>query len=82
VLPTLLWAALYWVPFLYVRLRMAIEGTQDLKKKYDATWALVTGGSTGIGLPRRVRAGTRFPPKKGGVWVCACPHVPRCVCAV
>jgi hypothetical protein len=49
VLPTLLWAALYWVPFLYVRLRMAIEGTQDLKKKYDATWALVTGGSTGIG---------------------------------
>ncbi|KAH8062863.1 3-oxo-behenoyl-CoA reductase [Aureococcus anophagefferens] len=33
------------LPLLYIRLR----GVQDLKKKYGATWAVVTGGSTGIG---------------------------------
>ncbi|KAJ1460847.1 hypothetical protein M885DRAFT_458016 [Pelagophyceae sp. CCMP2097] len=43
--PTLLWLATYFLPLLYVSLR----GPQDLKKKYNATWALVTGGSTGIG---------------------------------
>ena len=43
--PTCLWLAAYVLPLLYIRLR----GTQDLKKKYDAEWALVTGGSTGIG---------------------------------
>ena len=43
--PTCLWLAAYILPLVYIRLR----GTQDLKKKYDATWALVTGGSTGIG---------------------------------
>lgn len=35
----------YWAPKL---LTQALP-TQDLKKKYDAKWALVTGGSTGIG---------------------------------
>merc|ERR1712164_14964 len=35
----------YWAPKLLVRMLPR----QDLKKKYDATWALVTGGSTGIG---------------------------------
>mmetsp|Transcript_8741 Transcript_8741/g.26295 ORF Transcript_8741/g.26295 Transcript_8741/m.26295 type:complete len:319 (+) Transcript_8741:99-1055(+) len=44
-LPTILWAATYFLPLVYMRLR----GTQDLKKKYNASWALVTGGSTGIG---------------------------------
>ena len=43
--PTCLWLAAYILPLLYIRLR----GTQDLKKKYNAEWALVTGGSTGIG---------------------------------
>ena len=43
--PTCLWLAAYVLPLLYIRLR----GTQDLKKKYNAEWALVTGGSTGIG---------------------------------
>ena len=43
--PTCLWLAAYVLPLLYIRLR----GTQDLKKKYGAEWALVTGGSTGIG---------------------------------
>jgi NADPH:quinone reductase-like Zn-dependent oxidoreductase len=35
----------YLLPYLYVSLR----GTQDLRKKYGARWALVTGGSSGIG---------------------------------
>ncbi|KAH8093022.1 3-oxo-behenoyl-CoA reductase [Aureococcus anophagefferens] len=43
--PTALWLAAYFLPLLYIRLR----GVQDLKKKYGATWAVVTGGSTGIG---------------------------------
>ena len=43
--PTALWLFAYIAPLAYIRLR----GTQDLKKKYGASWALVTGGSTGIG---------------------------------
>ena len=43
--PTCLWLAAYVLPLFYIRLR----GTQDLKKKYGAEWALVTGGTTGIG---------------------------------
>lgn len=43
--PTALWLACYFLPLAYV----AMRGTQDLKKKYKAEWALVTGGSTGIG---------------------------------
>lgn len=35
----------YWIPQLYIRIRSA----QDLKKKYGGEWALVTGGSSGIG---------------------------------
>ena len=35
----------YWAPKLLVRMLPR----QNLKKKYDAKWALVTGGSTGIG---------------------------------
>lgn len=39
-------------PVLYILLNCVVPrvlGDQDLKKKYDATWALVTGGSSGIG---------------------------------
>ena len=35
----------YWVPKLVV----SLLPTQNLKKKYDAEWALVTGSSSGIG---------------------------------
>merc|ERR1712216_957110 len=35
----------YWVPKLIV----SLLPTQNLKKKYDAEWALVTGSSSGIG---------------------------------
>ena len=38
-LPSLLWAATYFLPLLL----MKVLGPQDLKKKYNATWALVTG---------------------------------------
>lgn len=44
-IPTALWLACYFGPLFYIWLR----GPQNLKKKYDAEWALVTGGSTGIG---------------------------------
>lgn len=40
-----LWLVAYFVPRLYI----LAMGPQDLKKKYKAEWALVTGGSTGIG---------------------------------
>ena len=35
----------YWIPKLVV----SLMPTQDLKRKYDAQWALVTGSSSGIG---------------------------------
>lgn len=35
----------YYVPFILATLLP----TQDLRKKYSASWALVTGGSSGIG---------------------------------
>ena len=44
-LPTLIWLIFYTIPQLY----MAYRPVPDLKKKYDATWALVTGAGTGIG---------------------------------
>lgn len=44
-IPATLWLASYFLPLFYVYVR----GKQNLKKKYDAEWALVTGGSTGIG---------------------------------
>jgi len=43
--PTLLWLISYIIPQVF----MAIRKVPDLKKKYDAKWALVTGAGTGIG---------------------------------
>lgn len=47
-------------PVLYLVINSVLPpllGTQDLKKKYGAEWALVTGSSSGIGkeLARRDR---------------------------
>lgn len=44
-IPTVLWAAIYGLTNLY----MSMMGPQNLKKKYNAKWALVTGAGTGIG---------------------------------
>lgn len=44
-LPTLLYLALYVLPQIYVGLRPV----PDLKRKYNATWALVTGAGSGLG---------------------------------
>ena len=44
-LPTILWALLYTLNNVY----MQQMGPVDLKKKYKASWALVTGAGTGIG---------------------------------
>lgn len=44
-LPTVIWLVLYSIPQIY----MALRPVPDLKKKYDATWALVTGAGSGIG---------------------------------
>jgi NADPH:quinone reductase-like Zn-dependent oxidoreductase len=44
-LPTALWLVSYVLPQLY----MTFRPVPDLKKKYNATWALVTGGGSGIG---------------------------------
>ena len=54
-------ALLLLSPLLYLTLNTVLPtllGTQDLKKKYGATWALVTGSSSGIGkeLARRLLA--------------------------
>jgi len=43
--PTILWLVLYSIPQLY----MAFRSVPDLKKRYDATWSLVTGAGSGIG---------------------------------
>lgn len=43
--PTLLWGLIY----LFSNLYMSMMGPQNLKKKYNAKWALVTGAGTGIG---------------------------------
>jgi short-subunit dehydrogenase len=43
--PTFIWLVAYSIPQLY----MAIRPVPDLKKRYDAQWALVTGGGSGIG---------------------------------
>jgi len=43
--PTMFWLSSY----LYCELCMMFRSVPDLKKRYDATWALVTGGGTGIG---------------------------------
>lgn len=44
-LPTIIWLVTYSIPQLY----MAFRPVPDLKKRYNATWALVTGGGSGIG---------------------------------
>ena len=43
--PTAFWVVMYSLPQLY----MAFRPVPDLKKRYNATWALVTGGGSGIG---------------------------------
>lgn len=43
--PTLFWIVAYLVPQLY----MAYRPVPDLKKRYKADWALVTGAGSGIG---------------------------------
>lgn len=45
-IPTVLWLCSYFLPILLVGL---FRGVPNLKKKYNANWALVTGGSSGIG---------------------------------
>jgi len=44
-IPTIVWALTYFVRVLI----LALSPVQNLKKKYNAEWALVTGGSSGIG---------------------------------
>jgi len=44
-IPTIVWLLTYTIP----QLIMAFRAVPDLKKKYDAEWALVTGGGSGIG---------------------------------
>jgi len=43
--PTAFWVVMYIIPQLY----MAFRPVPDLKKRYNATWSLVTGGGSGIG---------------------------------
>jgi len=43
--PTVFWLTAYLIPQLW----MAFRPVPDLKKKYDAEWALVTGSGSGIG---------------------------------
>ena len=43
--PTAFWLVAYLLPQLY----MALRPVPDLKKRYNADWALVTGGGSGIG---------------------------------
>jgi short-subunit dehydrogenase len=44
-LPTIIWLVAYTLPQIW----MAIRPVPDLKKRYNAKWALVTGGGSGIG---------------------------------
>ena len=44
-IPSAIWLVCYIAPQLY----MAFRPVPDLKRKYDANWALVTGGGSGIG---------------------------------
>ncbi len=44
-IPTLIWLIGYLIPQIY----MAIRPVPNLKKRYDAEWALVTGAGSGIG---------------------------------
>jgi len=44
-IPTIIWLVAYSLPQLY----MAFRPVPDLKKRYNAKWAMVTGGGSGIG---------------------------------
>jgi len=50
--PAVFWCLTYYLPVIFV----AFRPIPDLKERYDASWALVTGGSSGIGyaLVRRL----------------------------
>jgi short-subunit dehydrogenase len=43
--PTVFWFVAYLIPQIY----MCLRPVPDLKKRYNAEWALVTGGGSGIG---------------------------------
>ena len=43
--PTVFWVVMYAIPQLF----MTFRPVPDLKKRYNATWSLVTGGGSGIG---------------------------------
>ena len=43
--PTLFWLVAYLIPQVY----MCFRAVPDLRKRYNASWALVTGGGSGIG---------------------------------
>ena len=43
--PTLVYLVAYFIPALY----MILRPVPNLKERYSATWALVTGGGSGIG---------------------------------
>lgn len=45
-LPSVIWLACYAFPLV---LNVVLPASPDLKKKYNAQWAVVTGGSSGIG---------------------------------
>lgn len=45
-IPTALWLVCYLIPQLYMGFFRSVP---DLKKRYNATWSLVTGGGSGIG---------------------------------
>lgn len=42
-------ALIYFIVYLFLELLMVLRPVPDLKKKYGATWAIVTGAGTGIG---------------------------------
>jgi len=44
--PTLFWVIFYTIPQVYM---VFFRPVPDLKKRYNATWSLVTGGGSGIG---------------------------------
>lgn len=43
--PTAFWLVMYLIPQIF----MVIRPVPDLKKRYNAEWALVTGSGSGIG---------------------------------
>ena len=43
------WASVTLLTYLIPTVLASLRGPQDLKKRYNAQWALVTGASSGIG---------------------------------